>query len=381
VAPGSRFPYAPLVRAGPSTLEQALTDHRGRLWGLCYRMSGCAADADDWLQDVFERALSHPPEDVERQLGPWLTHVAMNVCRDHLRRRKHAAYTGPWLPGPIETSELWARLQGEDPSPEARYGQLESVSLAFLLALEALSPTQRAVLILRDVCDLSVRETAEALALSEANVKTTHHRARAELAAHDAGPKAAPAIDARALEAFFVHLALRNVDALRALLAPDIVELHDGAGQYTAARRPIRGLEKLLLFYSKSARPLLRVLRCSLNGQPAILVEFAPRRPREPLRAAIWIETAADGRIGRVFAQVADRKLAALPWDRAWPLDLVWIARALRAAWSTPAPAAWRRAALGRALRYAAGLPSRLGERASRSVASRRHGRSSPARE
>ena len=103
----------------------------------------------------------------------------MNLARDALRRRKRRLYVGPWLPSPVETGDL------EDPGAEpalgtdARYDLRESASYAFLVALEALTAQQRAVLLLRDVLDYSVRETAQAPALSGGpNVKTTHHRAR-----------------------------------------------------------------------------------------------------------------------------------------------------------------------------------------------------------
>jgi hypothetical protein len=218
------------------------------------------------------------------------------------------------------------------------------------------------VLVLRDVCDLSVRETAEALELSEAVVKTTHHRARAALLTHDARDRVPMAVNARALEAFLVHVGMHNEDALRALLAGDIVELHDGAGEYFAAQRPIRGIDKVLRFYRKAQRPMARVLYTSLNGQAALLVELVPRRPREPVRAAIWIYTDRRGRVVRTFVQVADRKLAALPWERARSVGaalLLLSPRLLRSAWSTPEPSSWWLPALRRGLRVAARLPSR----------------------
>ena len=126
------------------------------LWGLCYRMTGSAADAEDIVQEVFVKALEKPALDTERPLRPWLVRVAMNLSRDNLRKRVQSGYTGPWLPSPLPTDD-WpenheAAVEAND-SPMARYDLLESVSLAFMLALEALTPTQRAVLLLRDVFD------------------------------------------------------------------------------------------------------------------------------------------------------------------------------------------------------------------------------------
>jgi RNA polymerase sigma factor (sigma-70 family) len=169
-------------------VERAFREHRGFLWGLSYRLVGDAADADELVQETFLRALTRPPRDLERPWRPWLTRVAVNLGRDLLRRRRRRRYDGPWLPAPVPTDA--AGLSGEPadpaPGPDARYDRLESVTFAFLLALEALSPAQRAVLLLRDVFDYSVREAAEALLMSEANVKTTHLRARRVMESYDA---------------------------------------------------------------------------------------------------------------------------------------------------------------------------------------------------
>jgi RNA polymerase sigma factor (sigma-70 family) len=129
--------------------------------GLCYRMTGNAADADDLVQETFVRAWKSPPERTEEPWRPWLARVAMNLSRDLLRRRKRRHYDGTWLPSPIETGDEAAAPPDEpvdeQGDPLARYDMLESVSFAFLLALEALTPAQRAVLLLRDVFDYSVK--------------------------------------------------------------------------------------------------------------------------------------------------------------------------------------------------------------------------------
>jgi RNA polymerase sigma factor (sigma-70 family) len=129
-----------------STADSAFRSHERFLWGLCYRMTGSAADADDLVQDTFARAIAQPPPDTTSSLRPWLVRVAMNLARDHLRRRRRRAYDGPWLPAPVD--EL--PPAHEPAATTARYDLMESVTIAFLLALEALSPPQRAVLILRD---------------------------------------------------------------------------------------------------------------------------------------------------------------------------------------------------------------------------------------
>jgi RNA polymerase sigma-70 factor (ECF subfamily) len=166
------------MTAYAETLE---TDRR-LLWGLCYRMTGNAADADDLVQETFVRALERPPRRTDEPMRPWLVRVAMNLSRDLLRRRRRRDYAGPWLPSPVETDEeslpSYEPAAPSEDSPAARYDLLESLSFAFLLALEALTPQQRAVLLLRDVFDYSTAETAAALDLTEANVKVTLLRAR-----------------------------------------------------------------------------------------------------------------------------------------------------------------------------------------------------------
>jgi len=113
--------------------------HRKFLWGLCYRITGSAADADDVVQETFVRALKSAPDHLDDPRR-WLVRVAVNAGRDLLRRRKRQGYVGQWLPTPIETA-------GEDTPPsyepvtdgaqtsEGRYDLMESVSLAFLHAL------------------------------------------------------------------------------------------------------------------------------------------------------------------------------------------------------------------------------------------------------
>src|SRR5438128_12126286 len=100
-------------------------EHRRFLWGLCYRMTGSAADAEDVVQDTFVRAIEHPPGRTNEPLRPWLVKVALNLARDLLRRRRRREYVGPWLPSPIETDVSRqsvaggpANLESDPPSHE-----------------------------------------------------------------------------------------------------------------------------------------------------------------------------------------------------------------------------------------------------------------------
>src|SRR5262245_50974510 len=172
-----------MAGAGLSAVENLYADHRPLLWSLCYRMLGSAADAEDVVQDTFVRAIEHPPPRADMPIRPWLVKVALNRARDLLRHRRRRRYVGPWLPSPIDTGDESSPPAHEPvvdgiESLEGRYDLLESVSFAFLLALEALTPSQRAVLLLRDVFDYTVHEAADALDMTQASVKTTLHRAR-----------------------------------------------------------------------------------------------------------------------------------------------------------------------------------------------------------
>ncbi len=136
-----------------STDYQALfSSHRDHLWGLCYRVTGNAADAEDLVQETFARALERPPADTSRPWRPWLATVATRLSIDALRRRRTRKYVGPWLPSAIETppGATAGELATTQVDAETRYGLRETVSLAFLVALEELTPAQRAALVLRD---------------------------------------------------------------------------------------------------------------------------------------------------------------------------------------------------------------------------------------
>jgi RNA polymerase sigma-70 factor, ECF subfamily len=311
-----------------AALRREFAAQRKFLWGLCYRMTGSAADADDVVQDAFERALRHPPEDAARSLRPWLARIAVNLCCDHLRRRKLARYRGTWLPEPVPTEELTDAAPRER-GADARYDLLESATFAFLLALEALSPSQRAVLLLRDVFDYSVRECAQALELSEANVKTTLHRARGAMEAYDQERCVpSPALRRRsekALQRFMLHLATDNVRAIEALLREDVIARND-AGEFVAARKLVVGRDKVAFFHRKIQRFVQKRPRFAVadyNGMPVMLFEYEPSRSDFAGRMLIRVEVDARGRIREVHTVLASAKLRRVRFERLRSIGLV----------------------------------------------------------
>ena len=294
---------------------------RRMLWGLCYRMTGNAADADDLVQDTFVRAIEHPPRRTDEPLRPWLVRVAMNLSLDHLRRRRRRDYRGPWLPSPVPTDTAESPASYEPmasvaDSPAARYDMIESISFAFLLALEALTPAGRAVLLLRDVFDYSISETAAALNMSEANVKVTLHRARRRMKEYDRDRARfdlqGQETTRRALEQFLLYLGQRNIVGLEQLLAKEVVEISDGGGEVAAALRPIRGRDKvlrLILAITEKNEAAPQVSFRTLNGQPAILVEGVKSRATAATRYTTHIELDDEGRIKKLITVLAPSKL------------------------------------------------------------------------
>jgi RNA polymerase sigma-70 factor (ECF subfamily) len=316
------------VSVSAPDFEAVFKTHERFLWGLGYRLTGSAADADDLVQETFVRALEHPPARTDEPWRPWLLRVVINLGRDLLRRRRRRGYVGAWLPSPVET--------GDEESPpayeptvdgrittEGRYDMLESVSFAFLLALEALTPQQRAVLLLRDVFDYSVRETGEALGMSEANIKTTHHRARRAMQAYDrercVPTRALQEQTRHALEQFVTRLISQDVAGIETLLADAVRSLSDGGGEFLSGRLPIVGRDKVLRLYTKLIERRAASLRFVevrlLNGLPAVVTEFAEGRPREALRTVIRCEVGKDGRIRELHTVLASRKLTAVRFE------------------------------------------------------------------
>jgi RNA polymerase sigma-70 factor, ECF subfamily len=304
-------------------VDQLFDEHRRFLWGLSYRMTGNAADADDVVQDTFVRAIEHPPQRTDEPLRPWLVKVALNLSRDVLRRRKRREYVGPWLPTPIDTGDEAAPPSHEPvvdghETLEHRYDLLESASLAFLVALEQLTPRQRGVLLLRDVFDYSVRETANALDLSEPNVKTTHHRARQAMAAYDARrhvPTSAVQETARqALVRFLERLQANDVAGVEALLAEDAKTTTDGGGEFRSALRTIEGREKVARFYLavSSIGQGHAVRLVMLNGLPAVVIDTAIVPERVARRSVVQADVDAAGLITHIYVVSATSKLTGL---------------------------------------------------------------------
>lgn len=295
--------------------------HERFLWGVAYRMTGSGADADDVVQQTFTRAMQSPPKDVASSWRPWLVRVAMNLARDALRTRKRRAYEGPWLPSPIETGDDFAAEvnDGAQEGADARYDRLESVTFAFLIALEALSPKQRAVLVLADVLGYSVREIADTLEMNEGAVKTTHHRARAAMSAYDASPtrptRALQQKTRAALERFLLALANHDTQGVEAAVTSDVRAVSDGAGEYSAARHWIDGRDRVTRFFlgvGKRAAGGVRWDVRMINGMPAVVIAFDDVGAKYAPLVVQLCDVDDAGRVRALYSVLATKKLNAI---------------------------------------------------------------------
>lgn len=294
-------------------LQDAAQAERPFLWGLAFRITGVAADAEDVVQETLTRLLQQPPADLSAPLRPWLVRVASRLAIDVLRRRRRTHYVGPWLPSPV--------ADDAPGSPTARYEARESLTFAFLLALEALPPTQRAILVLRDVLDLDVRATAEALGQSESNVKVSHLRARRRLKDYDPQrvdtSATAQARVQDALLRLLTAIAQHDIQAVSALLSDQVVMYSDAGGQYLSARKPVRGNRSVSLFLVKVQRfsgSVAYVPSLTLRaGLPALVAQAQEAPPaRLAPRFVLGIQLDASGHICALYNVLADRKLATI---------------------------------------------------------------------
>jgi len=283
----------------------AIEHERSRLFGLCYRMLGCAADAEDVVQETFVRAYASAPNE-DAPLRPWLVRVATNLCIDALRARKRrGAYFGPWLPGAVEDVALDGFA-----GPDARLESVQSAHVALLLALETLDPRARAVLVLRDAMGASAAEVADALGISEGNVRVILLRARRAI--EDAEAPTCRLDDASdRLRRLLFAIAANDLTSVASLMREDAVLTTDANREATAAVRAIRGRDAIVAF-QRTVHALhvpTTVREVVANGGPAIAVAYAPAG-RLPTRALVRAIFTPDGRVSELHVLIASRKLA-----------------------------------------------------------------------
>ncbi|WP_203580126.1 RNA polymerase sigma factor SigJ [Microbacterium hibisci] len=222
---------------------------RRSLLGLCYRMLGTVADAEDAVQETYVRwyRLSDAERAAIRNPGGWLTRVAGRVCLDMLgsARARRERYVGEWLPEPVPGDSPLAAAAPVDPIDRVTLD--DSVSMALLVMLESLTPAERVAFVLHDVFAVPFGEIADTVGRSPEAVRQLASQARRRVREHRAGAATRAQHDAVA-RAFASAASTGDFDALVSVLDPDVVLRSDGGGRVSAARRPVQGADRVARF-------------------------------------------------------------------------------------------------------------------------------------
>jgi RNA polymerase sigma-70 factor, ECF subfamily len=280
-----------------AALTEAFEANRSRLRRLAYRMLGSVSEAEDAVQDAWLR-WQRAGAGVEDPAA-WLVRATTRLCIDRLRAAKaeREAYRGPWLPEPL------IEPLTQDPVERA-----EDVSVAFVLALERLSPLERAVFLLHDVFEEDYGAVAETLGRTEAAVRQLASRAREHVS--DARPRFSVSQDhaAKLAAAFAAASAGADVSALSAMLAEDAVMITDGGGKRKAALRVLVGRDDIIglllgLRWRHGAPLFERLEMVRINGGPGLLIHF------QDGPETMALEADADGLITAIYAMRNPEKL------------------------------------------------------------------------
>ena len=238
-----------------------MAPYRGRLLGLAYRMLGSRSDAEDVVQDAYLRFAG--AREVQNPEA-FLVTVVTRLCLDRLRSAKaqREIYVGPWLPEPV--------VDAEGLSPDAATEFADDLSFALLLALDRLSPLERAAFLLHDVFDIQFAEVAQMIDRTEVACRQLATRARRAVREARPAPPAPPDNHARLLSAFGEAVVSGDVSRLAGMLRDDAIALTDGGGRKTAALNPIKGADKIARFFvslaAKNTDRNVRIEPAVING-------------------------------------------------------------------------------------------------------------------
>ncbi|GAA2205509.1 RNA polymerase sigma-70 factor [Nonomuraea monospora] len=247
---------------------EAFVAHRNLLFTLAYEMLGSATDAEDVLQETWLLWAGVELGTV-RDRRAYLIRIATRQALKRLRTlgRRRETYVGPWLPEPLLTA----------PDVAEDVELADSVSMAMLLVMETLTPTERAVFVLREVFDLDYEEIAQAVGKTPAAVRQIAHRARSHVSARRPRGTGSPAEHRAALQAFQRAVETGELQSLLDVLAPDVVALSDGGGIKHALLRPVVGVEnvaRLLAvgWWKRDGKRSVELVQ--INGGPGLLVRI-----------------------------------------------------------------------------------------------------------
>lgn len=250
------------------TAAEIFEEHRSLVFGIAYRMLGSVVEAEDITQDVFLRSRRQPTTPVQSAKA-YLTTITTRLCIDHLRSARHQReqYVGVWLPEPL--------LVADEPSPDSRAELADSLTNAFLLLLETLNPTERAVFLLREVFQYDYDEVSRIVGKSEANCRQMFSRAREHLASRSPRFQAERGESEKLVQKFLAACTEGDTDGLMILLTKDVVMYSDGGGKVAASLRPILGVDKVVRFFISVRKRLpegMEVRFANLNSEPGILL-------------------------------------------------------------------------------------------------------------
>jgi RNA polymerase sigma-70 factor (ECF subfamily) len=284
-------------------LESEVAQYRPLAFAIAYRMLGSVAEAEDVVQEAFLRL--HQAREggvVVESPKAYLATLATRIAIDHLRsaRVRRESYYGTWLPEPV--------LGEGEPSMDQQAERAESVSMAFMLILEALSPVERAVFLLREAFDYSYEEIAEIVQKSEDNVRQIFARARRHIDAGKRRFEPSAAKRTEIAERFFAACERGELSGLVEMLAADAAFYSDGGGKVTAVTRPVTGADRVARLmaglFARFAGTGVRLVPAAINGQPGARFLDADGR-----LLSVWSLDTVDGRVVCVRSVVNPDKL------------------------------------------------------------------------
>ncbi|MEU6186314.1 RNA polymerase sigma-70 factor [Nocardia sp. NPDC047038] len=247
---------------------EAFVAHRDLLFTVAYEMLGSSADAEDVLQETWLRWVKADTEQVDDERA-YLVRITTRQSLNRLRtmKRRREAYVGPWLPEPMLTA----------PDVAEHVELAENISMAMMLVLETLSPTERAVFVLREVFDLGYEEIAAAVGKNPPTVRQIAHRARRHVEARRPRSVVSPSQTRASVEAFGRALESGDPQGLLDVLAPHVVLMSDGGGIKRAALHPVIGAEKVARYITGGTGKVQAELSCEIiliNGHPALALRL-----------------------------------------------------------------------------------------------------------
>ncbi|MGV9384019.1 RNA polymerase sigma factor SigJ [Nonomuraea sp. NPDC003707] len=254
----------------------AIMSERRRLINLAYRLLGSLADAEDVVQETYTRWYAMTPRQQEaiESPGAWLTKVAGRICLDLLgsARVRRESYVGEWVPEPLPDRTEWTGARPGDPADRITLD--ESVTMAFLVVLEAMTPAERVAFVLHDVFRYSFAEVAEVVGRTPAACRQLASSARRRIRESQT-PVTSEARQADVVRDFKQAWEAKDIRALVDLLDPDATAIADGGGLVTAMLEPVEGAERIARYLVEVAglAPDLVFLERTVNGQPGLAAQ------------------------------------------------------------------------------------------------------------